>query len=279
MPAPVVGLLHPGEMGHTVGACAVAGGARVLWASESRSEATRRRAGSAGLEDAGQVAALARQCDWLVSVCPPHAAPETARLAMKHGFRGSYVDANAVSPATARGMARQVESAGARFVDGGIVGPPARTPGATRLYLSGPGAVEAAALFAGPIEAIAIEGGAGAASALKMSFAAWTKGTSALLMAIRALATSEGVDPALLTEWARSIPDLPARSTATLRGTLPKAWRFVGEMHEIAAAFEDAGLPGGFHAAAAEVYERLASYKDAAEPPPPDEVLAALLRR
>jgi len=276
--SPVVGLLHPGEMGHTVGACAVAAGARVLWASEGRSEASRARAESAGLEDAGDVSALAGRCEWLVSVCPPHAAVETARLAIEHGFRGRYIDANAVSPATARAIESEVESAGASFVDGGIIGLPARVAGTTRLYLSGAAADEAAALFAAPLEAIAIKGGAGAASALKMSFAAWTKGTSALLMAIRALATSEGVDDALLAEWARSIPDLPGRSTGVMHATVPKAWRFVAEMHEISATFKDAGLPAGFHASAAEVYERLAKYKDAPQPPLPAEVLAALLR-
>ena len=167
MGASLVGLLHPGQMGHTVGASARAGGARVLWASEGRGDATRKRASECGLEDAGSVAALAAQCDWIVSVCPPHAAAEVARLVLDCGFGGSYVDANAVSPETAREIAREVEQHGARFIDGGIIGPPARAPGTTRLYLSGPGADDAAALLgAGPLEAIAIPGGAGSASDL-----------------------------------------------------------------------------------------------------------------
>lgn len=277
MGASLVGLLHPGQMGHTVGASARAGGARVLWASEGRGDATRTRASECGLEDAGSVAALAAQCDWIVSVCPPHAAAEVARLVLDCGFGGSYVDANAVSPGTARGIAREVERHGARFVDGGIIGPPARAPGSTRLYLSGPGADDAAALFgAGALEAIAIPGGAGSASALKMAYAAYTKGSAALLMAIRALARSEHIDDALLAEWSRSLPDLPRRSEQAMLGTLPKAWRFVGEMREIARSFEDAGLPGGFHEAAADIYERLAPYKDS-QATETDELLAALL--
>jgi 3-hydroxyisobutyrate dehydrogenase-like beta-hydroxyacid dehydrogenase len=262
-------------MGCTVGASARAGGARVLWCSQERGLATRERAEKAGLEDTGSLDALVAQSDCIVSVCPPHAALEVADAVLALGFTGTYLDANAVSPETARLIEARVCEREARFVDGGIVGPPARAPGTTRLYLSGEGSAETAALFvAGPLEAIPIRG---SASALKMAYAAYTKGTSALLIAIRALARSEGVDDALLAEWARSIPDLPQRSEGAMRGTLPKAWRFIGEMREIARSFEDAGLPGGFHEAAAEIYTRLAPLRESDEAGL-DEVIAALLR-
>jgi 3-hydroxyisobutyrate dehydrogenase-like beta-hydroxyacid dehydrogenase len=273
-----IGVLHPGEMGSAMGAAARAGGARVLWASEGRGSTSRERAGAAGLEDAGTLAELVGRSDVIFSVCPPHAAIDVAGPVGALGFSGIYVDANAVSPATAREIGTIVEKGGAAFVDGGIVGPPPRARGTTRLYLSGPGASRVAALFAvGPLEAIALEGGPGAASALKMAYAAWTKGTSALLMAVRALAIAEGVDEALRREWERSQPELPARSEAAVKANTGKAWRFVGEMEEIAATFAGAGLPDGFHQAAAEIYRRLAGYKDAATPPAVAAVAAALL--
>ncbi len=272
-----IGVLHPGEMGSAVAAAAVAGGARVLWAAEERGAQTRRRAERAGLEDAGTLEVLVRQSDIVVSVCPPHAALDVARAMAARRFAGTYVDANAVSPATARDIGAVVERAGATFVDGGIVGPPPHRPGTTRLYLSGPEAGRAAAPFAGsPLEVVALDGPPGAASALKMAYAAWTKGSAALLMAVRALAAAERVDDALLREWARSQPDLTARSEAAAKGSAPKAWRWIGEMEEIAATFAAAGLPDGFHRAAAEVYQRLAQYKDATEPPPIAEVAAVL---
>ena len=59
-------------------------------------------------------------------------------------------------------------------------------------------------------------------------------------------------------------------------GKVRKAWRWVAEMEEIAATFEAAGLPGGFHHAAAEIYGRLAAFKDGAAAPPLDEVTEAL---
>jgi hypothetical protein len=120
-----------------------------------------------------------------------------------------------------------------------------------------------------------LDGPIGAASALKVTFAAYTKGTAALLAAIHSLALAEGVETELAREWERLVPELPGR----LRGlptTAPKAWRFVAEMREIAASFEAAGLPGGFHEAAAQVYERLERFKDAPGLPSPGEMAAAL---
>jgi 3-hydroxyisobutyrate dehydrogenase-like beta-hydroxyacid dehydrogenase len=272
-----IGLLHPGEMGSAVGAAARDGGARVLWTSDGRGTATRARAAAAGLEDAGRLDALVTASDVLLSVCPPHAALEVAQAVARARFRGVFVDANAVSPATAREIADTVEKAGATFVDGGIIGLPPTARGTTRLYLSGAEAPRIAALFAeGALEAIALDGGPGAASALKMAYAAYTKGHAALLLAIRALATAEGVDEALVAEWRRSQPELPGRAEDAARGTARKAWRFVGEMEEIAATFTSADLPGGFHEASAEIYRRLARYKDAAAPPPVREVAQAI---
>ena len=273
-----VAILNPGAMGVTVGAAAKAGGARVLWASAERSAATRARAEAAGLEDGGDLAAVLGVCDKVLSVCPPDAAVALAETVAGHGFAGLYVDGNAVAPATALAIGGIVEAAGARFVDGGLIGPPAREAGTTRLYLSGAAAADAAALFAGSaLEAIVIDERPGAASALKMCYAAYTKGTSALLMAIRALAASHGVTPPLTAEWARSMPGLEAESEDAAAHSAAKAWRFAGEMREIAATFAAADLPDGFHLAAAEVYDRLAGFKDAAEPVALDAAVEALL--
>jgi 3-hydroxyisobutyrate dehydrogenase-like beta-hydroxyacid dehydrogenase len=273
-----IGLLHPGEMGASIGAAGRTSGQRVLWASQGRGADTARRAGAAGLEDAGSVAQLVAASEVVLSVCPPHAALDMARSVAGLGFRGLYVDGNAVAPATSRTIATMVEAAGAAYVDGGIIGPPPDKPGTTRLYLSGAGAERVRALFeGGPLETIVLAGDLTAASAIKMCYAAWTKGSQALLMAVRALATAEGVDEALLAEWHRSQADLPGRSQNAARGTARKAWRWVGEMDEIAATFAADGLPDGFHRAASELYRRMAVYKDAAAPPSIEDVAKTLL--
>ena len=272
-----IGLLHPGEMGGATGAAAQAAGARVIWASEGRSAASRSRAVAAELEDVGTLAALVEQSDFILSICPPDVAIEIARSVAAQRFAGVYIDANAVSPATARTIAAIIEGAGGRFVDGGIVGPPPNKRGMARLYLSGQDAARVAALFDdSPLESIAMDAPIGAASALKMAYAAWTKGSAALLIAVRSLAISEGIEPDLLAEWQRSIPDLAARSEAAVSRNARKAWRFVGEMEEMANTFRDAGLPDGFPLAAREVYDRLEQYKDALRAPSIADVASAI---
>ena len=262
-----VTLLHPGNMGATVGAAV--SGARVRWVSDGRSEGSRRRARAAGLVEAATLGEAVRESDAVLSVCPPHAAEAVAQGVAELGFTGLYIDANAVSRATAQRVGAAIGKSGARFVDGALIGPPVRKPGTTRLYLSGAGAEAVAQLFSGsPLEARVIEGEPGAASALKMTYAAWTKGSDALVLAIRALAATEGVEEALLREWAGSQPDLGRKSERAASVAAPKGWRYVGEMEEIAASFEAAGLPAGFHQAAAELYRRLAPFKDRADPGP-----------
>src|SRR6266850_3931885 len=182
-----VGVLHPGEMGASVGAAARRGGAEVVWASEGRSAATHARAVVDNLRNVATLQNLVKVSDVIVSVCPPGVAADVVRAVAGYRFSRIYVDANAVSPETARRVGALVEQGGATFVDGGIIGPPARSAGSTRMYLSGPAAPQVALLFKdGPLEVIVLESGAGAVSALKVAFASYTKGTAALLMAIRA---------------------------------------------------------------------------------------------
>jgi 3-hydroxyisobutyrate dehydrogenase-like beta-hydroxyacid dehydrogenase len=272
-----IGLLHPGEMGSAVGAAAKAARMRVVWASEGRSSTSCTRAAASGLEDVGTLDNLVAGSDLILSICPPDTAVDVARAVAARRFRGTYVDANAVSPATARSIAVVIEGAGGKFVDGGIVGPPPAKHGTTRLYLAGQSAVEVAALFDGsPLEAIAMDANIGGASALKMAYAGWTKVSAALLIAIRALAIAEGVEADLVEEWRRSIPDLPSRSEVAVTNNARKAWRFVGEMEQIAATFRDADLPYGFPLASQEIYERLRGYKDTLRAPSFAEVASAI---
>ncbi len=253
----VIGLLHPGEMGAAVGRCLTGRGHTVLWASEGRGPASARRAGAAGLTDAGTAQAVAGRAEVILSVCPPHAAMDVARAVA--GFGGLYVDANAVSPGTAQEIATLITAGGGRYVDGGIIGLPPVTPGQTRLYLSGPHAQTVSELFVGsPLEARAIGGSPTAASAVKMAYAGWTKGSAALLLAVRALARAEGVEDTLLAEWALSQPSLPGRSLGSARSATAKGWRWIAEMEEISVSMTAAGLPGGFHEAAAEIFRRTA---------------------
>jgi 3-hydroxyisobutyrate dehydrogenase-like beta-hydroxyacid dehydrogenase len=275
--ASVIGLLHPGEMGAAVGQCLSGAGHEVLWASEGRGPDTAARARQAGLTDVGTAADVADRADVIVSICPPHAAMDVAWAVQ--GFGGLYLDANAISPATAREISGMIADGGGRYVDGGIIGPPPLAAGTTRLYLSGADAEAMRALLAGTaLEARIAPGGATAASAVKMAYAGWTKGTSALLLAVRALARAEGVEDTLLQEWALSQPSLADRSRGSARSATIKGWRWVAEMEEIAASMAAAGLPDGFHQAAAEIFRSSPRARpEAGSGEAVDNVLAALI--
>jgi len=250
-----VAIVHPGAMGSSIGAALAP---RAVFAGQDRSAATRERAVRDGIEDVGSVARLIEVTEIVVSVCPPHAAMDVASEVAGLGFSGIFVDANAIAPETTRAIGQVVEKAGARFVDGGIVGPPARRAGTTRLWLAGDAAARIAELFTGTlVDARIVDGPIGAASALKMAYAAWTKGSTALLAAIVELAEAEDVSAALHEEWAISQPELERTWSKRIDATRPKAWRFVGEMEEIAASFAARDLPPGFHEAAAAVYRSL----------------------
>lgn len=274
-----IGVLHPGNMGISVAASAQNSGHEVYWASEGRSPQTRERAEKFNLSNAHTLANLCKTCSVIISVCPPHAAEDVAHQVAAHGFTGLYMDANAISPERTRRIGQGVTEAGASFVDGGIIGGPAWEPSRTWLYLSGPEAHVAASCFsAGPLETSVIGESIGKAAALKMCFAAYTKGSSALLCAIVAAAEGLGVWEELQRQWSRGGSDFAEQAIQRVRRVTAKAWRFAGEMEEISATFDSVGVPGGFHAAAADVYRRIADFKDAPSTPALEDVIAALLQ-
>lgn len=267
-PNPLAGatvlFLHPGAMGSRLaGACR--GADRRLWLPGGRSAATSERADSEGLEPVDALDDAVASADVVVSICPPAAAESVAELVATARFGGVYVDANAVAPSTVHRIGQRFE----HFVDGGIIGPPPIEAGSTRLYLSGAGsgARHVASLWAGSeLDARVIDGEAGAASALKMAYAAWTKGSAALLSTIVAGAAAMGVGDDLRREWDLSQPGLNGRVDRMVAGVGPKAWRFAGEMEEIASSFAAVGMPAGFWSAAGEVYERLAPLRETGTP-------------
>jgi 3-hydroxyisobutyrate dehydrogenase-like beta-hydroxyacid dehydrogenase len=271
-----IGFLHPGEMGVSLAATVIRSGHQALWASEGRSQATRDRASAHGLTDAGTLAALSRRCAVVVSICPPHAAEEVAANVAEAGFRGLYLDANAIAPARMTRLAETLAARGIDVVDGGVIGGPAWSPG-TYLHLAGPRAPEVRRLFeAGPL-ATRVQGPViGTASALKMVYAARTKGTTALLLAVLGAAERLGVRDALEAQWDADEAGSAATAHDRARRATRKAWRFEGEMREIADTFAAAGQPAGFHQAAASVYAALAGLKDAEALPEMCTVMEAL---
>ncbi len=238
-----VGLLFPGEMGALVGA-AVAGD--VLWASKGRSEATTKRAEEGGFRDVGSISKLVAMSDVILSIGPPAIAEEVAAAVFGSGFDGLFVEANAIAPARVERIAES-----GRCVDGSII---ART--GVNFYLSGEpdDVAEAAALFpGGEVTAIPLEGGTGAASALKMAFGGWNKIGVALAAQAYAIARAYGVADALAGEG--------VESQGIVRGS-GRAWRWAPEMEEVADTAASLGLPDGMARAAAELFRRWETHRD-----------------
>ena len=250
-----VGLLFPGEMGALVGS-AVDG--EVLWASEGRREATRRRA--AAFRDVGTVRELVSESEIVISLCPPAIADAVAGEVAAEGFDGIYLEANAITPERVRRIAEYL-----RCVDGSVI-----SRGDVNLYLSGDrdDVAAIAALFrAGDVRPVALGGGVGAASALKMAFGGWNKIGVALTAQAYAIARAYGVEEALAAEGVDS--DRFVRSAW-------KAWRWAPEMDEVAETADALGLPGGMGRGAAELFRRWDAHRD--RPSDIDELLRDLSR-
>jgi 3-hydroxyisobutyrate dehydrogenase-like beta-hydroxyacid dehydrogenase len=260
-PRPVIGVLHPGVMGAALGSALKRAAGVVIWAAAGRSITTSKRAEIADLVGVPDLAELARRADVIISICPPHAARDVAEqvaAALRdRPERPLYVDANAVSPATVRGMG---ELLGAdRVVDGAIIGPPAWEPGRTVLWLSGAAAGPVAELFAGsPFDARVLGPDLGAASALKACYAMQSKAMPTVWQALADAATAYGVQDALRSELARDGVDLDATLSGLAARAGTKAWRWAGEMDEAADALAAVGVPDGFSRAAAAIYRRMA---------------------
>jgi 3-hydroxyisobutyrate dehydrogenase-like beta-hydroxyacid dehydrogenase len=214
----------------------------------------------------------------IVSVCPPHAAVEVAREVAEEGFAGVYLDANATSPDHAREIESLLSPSGAQVIDGSIIGGPAWKSGNTWLHVSGAASRFAVSCFEGSnVTVIDLSGAVGAASAVKMAYAGYTKGSLALLGATFALAAKENVLDAVQKQWENSGHPLAKTAVDQITRVTAKGWRYSGEMREISETYRSAGLPDGFHLVAAEIYERMSGFKDAAERPSLEEVIQAII--
>jgi len=265
-----VALLSPGDMGSAVGRRLREGGLRVVTSLAGRSEGTRARAVEADIEDAGSLAAAVARADLVLSILPPGRALELAR-AVGRDAGPLYVDCNAVSPTTAQAIGAAV---GDRYVDAGIIG----GPGAPRLYVSGPHATELAGL---PLDVRVLDGEIGHASALKMCYAALTKGLTALLTESMVTAEALGVTRALRAELADSQPEFLRSARSGLPRMVPKAYRWIAEMEEIAATFGAVGLTPLMLEGAADVYRAVEAARGEAGGPALDDLdaVVAALRR
>lgn len=265
-----IAIISPGNMGHAVGRLLVSRGFRVVTALAERSPRTRALAKQAGIRDLGDLETLLAIADLVLSILPP-AAAETAAVAVANAMRKNgtippYADCNAIAPATARRIADVIKGSRAVFIDAGIIGGPPANGAGPRFYVSGPAAHLLLPLQGGGLVVRDLGGVVGRASALKMCYAAVTKGTAALQFAQLAAASRWGVDAPLAAELEESQSATYAAMRRSLPGLPAKAPRWIEEMREIARTFEAVGVPGQLHRGAATLYRLLSATPFAAEP-------------
>jgi len=261
MTHPTIGLLSPGDMGHSIGGVLKANGLQVLTCLADRSERTRALARQSGFEDTANLEELVTRTDILLCVLVPAQAADVAKqvAAAVQATTANllYVDCNAIAPRTVHGIGETILAAGARFADVGIIGPPPRKPG-TRFYSSGPGAKELAVLAPFGLDVRVIGQEVGQASGLKMCYGALTKGLMALGTELLVAARVMGLEETLRAEQQESIPDILGWLERSLPPMAPKAYRWVGEMEEIAACFAALGLTPNILTGAADIYRFVA---------------------
>lgn len=258
-----IGVMSPGDMGQAIAQQLKNNGFKVCTALDSRSARSKTLAREAGLTDVGSIAKLTEQCEVILSVMNPGAAPAFAgevAQALKVNKRSPLVvDCNAIAPVTMQAIAAQITGAGGRCADGGIIGPPPRGVAKTTLYVSGPEAHELAQIATPQIAITVMSDRVGDASAIKMCYAAMTKGVQALGVELLVAARRLGVDAALEAQFKASRSDVYNWVVGALPVMPPKAYRWVPEMLEIARTFEAAGMTPRIFEGAADMYTFIAA--------------------
>ena len=253
-----VGILSPGDMGHTVGNVLRQNGLRVITCLNGRSQRTRQLAEKAGIVDVPTYSQLVTEADLILSIMVPaqamSAASAVAAALQETDTTLTYTDCNAIAPQTVRKLGDIITSAGGTFVDASIIGPPPRTPGATRFYASGPDLNLFSELNDYGLDVRALGKEVGLASAIKMCYASLTKGLTALCTELLTAASVLGVSDALTAEFQLSQSALFERMEKGLPSMPPKARRWIGEMEEISATFEHVGLTPNILTGAADMY-------------------------
>ena len=253
-----VGLLSPGDMGHSMGRWLIEHGMPVLTCLEGRSERTRGLAEKAGIEDVPTYGDLVRETDMILSIMVPgeavRAARKVAEALRETGETTVYVDCNAVAPATGREMDAIIRKVGSRYVDASIIGGPPRPNGNTKFYASGPDVEVFMTLNDYGLDVRPLGPEVGKGKGIKMVYGALTKGLTAistqLLMAAWEMglydaleALHEETQGAQRQRMVRAVPNMPNRSR-----------RWVSEMEEIAKTYRALGITGKMYEGAAEFY-------------------------
>ena len=257
-----VAILSPGDMGHAVGRALGEHGLDVITCLQGRSERTKGLARQANIRDVPTLEEMVSEADLVLSILVQSEAIGVARTVAdairRAGADTIYADCNAVSPKIVAAMDAAIRHAGARFIDGSIVGYPPGIEPRPRIYVSGPEAAAMMALDSEFIEIKQLGDAIGRASSLKMCYSALTKGRSAVYLALWTAAELMGLSDELRAELASNSPDTLNDMEKELPGLPTHASKYAGEMVELAETFDSLGVTPYIHRGAAEMFDLVA---------------------
>jgi len=266
-----IAIQSPGDMGHAVGKVLKENGFDVITCLSGRSERTTELAKAGGFRIVETVDDVVNEADLILSILVPSRAKELASEVSKAFIRTQatayFVDCNAISPNSSKEICEIINSTGGTFIDGGIVGG-APTKGDTpRFYVSGPEAEVVTQLDQKGIIVKVVGSNVGQASGIKMCYAALTKGTNTLQVALLTAAHKMGLIEQLKEEFEFSQQGALNAMESGISRLPANSHRWIGEMEEISSTFQSLGITPYFHKGAADVYRMLNETPFASETP------------
>jgi len=271
MPEKTIAIYSPGDMGSGVGKVLGENGFDVITSLDGRSSRTKDLAASSKIRDVGSLDNMVKEADLILCIMVPSNATAAAELVAESmrttGETTYYADCNAISPDRTRTIGEIISSAGGKYIDGGIIGGSPNRGEAPRFYVSGPNASAMSDLDGKGIAVRDMGGEIGHGSGIKMCYAALTKGTSTLQIALLSAAEAMGLSDQLRAEFESSQPNALKQMDTGISRLPPNAHRWIGEMEEISDTFEQVGVSPFFHKGAADIYRLLSQTPFASETP------------
>ena len=252
-----VAIMSPGDMGHSVGLELKKHGIDVITCLEGRSDRTKLLAARGGFRIVENFDQMVVEADLLLSIMVPSNAQQFAIQIAKSidSTKGNliFVDCNAISPKNSKNISDIITDAGGQYVDGGIIGNSPANGDTPRFYVSGPGGNSVLSLDGKGIAVKFIGDQIGQASGIKMCYAALTKGTNTLQVALLLMAEKMGLLDQLVEEFSSSQSNVLESMEKSIKKLPANAHRWIGEMQQIASTFEDFGLTSDFHKGAEKI--------------------------
>lgn len=258
-----VGIISAGDMGHAVARELFQRGHTTLTIVENRTDLTKDRASRSNMKVVSGMKQLLDNSDFVFSIMPPDQAYEfaasfVAALKLSRDLP-VFVDCNAISPETTLSMNELISGVGGKMIKVGIIGPPPGMNTPTKFYASGENAILIDFIAGGDIQFLNLGSNLIYASAIKICYAALTKGVMALQSSALIAAELLGVGEELQDELKDSQNFHWRLIEKRVSRLACDAGRWAGEMDQISETYKMLGLTPNLHKGVGDIFRLLES--------------------